>query len=322
MIRWLAAAMLVVLAGFAAGALAQSYPSKQVRLILPAGPGSVVDLRARQLASRLPDLLGQPVVIDNRPGGNGFLAAEAVARAPADGHTLLLGAQSIFAVNPWLFKSLPYRPDEDFAPVTLLSTGPIILSVNAQVPARSVDELVALARGKPDLLAYATSGRGAIGFLLMEQLKLKTGAKLLPVGYKATGAEIPDLVSGQIPVGLNFWSILRPHVESGKVRALAVADSRRLAAAPGIPSFAELGYPYMEGVSWQGIFVPAKTPPSIVAALQEAIARTLQLPEIRDPMVETGSNPGGNASPEFAAFIRADRARMGRMMKEANISPE
>ena len=127
MIRWLAAAMLVVLAGFAAGALAQSYPSKQVRLILPAGPGSVVDLRARQLASRLPDLLGQPVVIDNRPGGNGFLAAEAVARAPADGHTLLLGAQSIFAVNPWLFKSLPYRPDEDFAPVTLLSTGPIIL---------------------------------------------------------------------------------------------------------------------------------------------------------------------------------------------------
>jgi tripartite-type tricarboxylate transporter receptor subunit TctC len=320
--KWLVAAALAVLAGFSAAAAAQSFPSKPLRLILPAGPGSVVDLRARQLASRLPDLLGQPVVIDNRPGGNGFLAAEAVARAPADGHTLLLGAQSIFAVNPWLFKSLPYRPDEDFAPVTLLSTGPIILCVNAQVPARSVDELVALARAKPDLLAYATSGRGAIGFLLMEQLKLKTGAKLLPVGYKATGAEIPDLVSGQIPVGLNFWSILRPHVESGKVRALAVADSRRLAAAPGIPSFAELGYPYMEGVSWQGIFVPAKTPPAIVATLQEAIARTLQLPEIRDPMVETGSNPGGNPSAEFAAFIRADRARMGRMMKEAGIAPE
>ena len=305
-----------------ATAQAQAYPAKPLRLIVSAGPGSVVDLRARQLASKLPDLLGQPLVVDNRPGGNGFLAAEAVARAPADGYTLLLGAQSIFAVNPWLFKTLPYRPDEDFLPVTLLTSGPIILCVNAQVPARSVGELLALARAKPDLLTYATSGRGAIGYLLMEQLKLKTGAKLLPVGYKATGAEIPDLIAGQISAGLNFWSVLRPHVQSGKIRALAVADSGRLAAAPDIPTFAELGYPYMEGVSWQGIFVPARTPTSIVSTLNVAIARTLQMPEIRDPMIETGSRPGGNSSEEFAAFIRSDRARMGRMMREANIAPE
>jgi tripartite-type tricarboxylate transporter receptor subunit TctC len=305
-----------------AGALAQAFPAKPLRLIVSAGPGSVVDLRARQLTSKLPDLLGQPLVVDNRPGGNGFLAAEAVARAPADGYTLLLGAQSIFAVNPWLFKTLPYRPDEDFLPVTLLTSGPIILCVNAQVPARSVAELLALARAKPDLLTYATSGRGAIGYLLMEQLKLKTGAKLLPVGYKATGAEIPDLIAGQISAGLNFWSVLQPHVRSGKIRALAVADSGRLAAAPDIPTFAELGYPYMEGVSWQGIFVPTGTPASIVQTLQSSIARTLQLPEIRNPMVDTGSRPGGNSSEEFAAFIRADRARMGRMMKEANIAPE
>jgi tripartite-type tricarboxylate transporter receptor subunit TctC len=305
-----------------AGAQTPAYPAKPLRLILSAGPGSVVDLRARQLASKLPDLLGQPIVIDNRPGGNGFLAAEAVARAPADGYTLLLGAQSIFAVNPWLFKTLPYRPDEDFLPVTLLTTGPIILCVNAQVPVRSVAELLELARAKPELLTYATSGRGAIGYLLMEQLKLKTGAQLLPVGYKATGAEIPDLISGQISAGLNFWSVLQPHVRAGKLRALAVADSGRLAAAPDIPTFAELGYPYMEGVSWQGIFVPAGTSASIVSALQAAIARTLQLPEIRNPMIETGSRPGGNRPEEFAAFIRADRARMGRMMKEANIAPE
>jgi tripartite-type tricarboxylate transporter receptor subunit TctC len=315
------ALLLAAFVGHAA-AQAQAYPAKPLRLIVSAGPGSVVDLRARQLASKLPDLLGQPLVIDNRPGGNGFLAAEAVARAQADGYTLLLGAQSIFAVNPWLFKSLPYRPDEDFLPVTMLTTGPIILCVNAGVPARSVAELLALARSKPDLLTYATSGRGAIGYLLMEQLKLKTGAQLLPVGYKATGAEIPDLVSGQISAGLNFWSVLRPHVQSGKIRALAVADGNRLAAAPDIPTFAELGYPYMEGVSWQGIFVPAGTSPSIVSTLQAAIARTLQLPEIRDPMIETGSRPGGNSSAEFAAFIRADRARMGRMMREANIAPE
>jgi tripartite-type tricarboxylate transporter receptor subunit TctC len=156
----------------------------------------------------------------------------------------------------------------------------------------------------------------------MEQLKLKTGAQLLPVGYKATGAEIPDLIAGQISAGLNFWSVLQPHVRSGKLRVLAVADNRRLAAAPDVPTFAELGYPYMEGVSWQGIFVPARTPAPIVSALQATISRTLQLPEIRDPMIETGSTPGGNSSEEFAAFIRADRARMGRMMKEANIAPE
>lgn len=314
----------LLLAGVVGHAAAQTptYPVKPLRLIVSAGPGSVVDLRARQLASKLPDLLGQPLVVDNRPGGNGFLAAEAVARAPADGYTLLLGAQSIFAVNPWLFKSLPYRPEEDFLPVTLLTSGPIILCVNPQVPARSVAELLALARAKPDLMTYATSGRGAIGYLLMEQLKQKTGATLLPVGYKATGAEIPDLIAGQISAGLNFWSVLQPHVRSGKLRALAVADSRRLAAAPDIPTFAELGYPYMEGVSWQGIFVPAGTPASIVSALQAAIARTLQLPEIRNPMLETGSMPGGNSPEEFAAFVRADRARMGRMMKEANIAPE
>jgi len=322
MTRFIAAfAVIAAIAGEARGQ-APVYPSKPVRLIVSAGPGSVVDLRARQLASRLPDLLGQPLIVDNRPGGNGFLAAEAVARAPADGYTLLLGAQSIFAINPWLFGTLPYRPDQDFAAVTMLTTGPVILNVNSQVPARSVAELVALARDKPDLLTYATSGRGAIGYLLMEQLKLKTGAKLLPVGYKATGAEIPDLIAGQISAGFNFWSVLRPHVQSGKLRVLAVADSRRLSAAPDIPTFAELGHPYMEGVSWQGVFVPAGTSPSIVSALHLAIARTLQLPEIRDPMIETGSAPGGNSPEDFAAFVRADRARMGKMMREANIAPE
>src|SRR5262245_48538453 len=210
--RFLAA---IVLAVTTSAAHAQ-YPSKPLRLIVSAGPGSTPDLRARQIAAKLPESLGQAVIVDNRPGGNGFLAAEAVVRAPADGHTVLLGAQSIFAVNPWLFRSLPYRPDEDFTPVTLVTAGPAILTVNPQVPARSLAELLALARDKPDALTYATSGRGAIGLLLMEQLKLKNGARLTPIAYKATGAEIPDLIAGQISASFNFWSVLRPHVRAGK----------------------------------------------------------------------------------------------------------
>jgi tripartite-type tricarboxylate transporter receptor subunit TctC len=313
------AIVLVALCGIAWG---QGFPSRPVRLIVSAGPGSTPDLRARQIAAKLPELLGQPVIVDNRPGGNGFLAAEAVARAPADGHTVLLGAQSIFAVNPWLFKSLPYRPDEDFTPVTLVTAGPAILTVNPQVPAKSLAELLALAREKPDALTYATSGRGAIGLLLMEQLKLKNGARLTPIAYKATGAEIPDLIAGQISASFNFWSILRPHVRSGKLRALAVADARRLVAAPEIPTFEELGHSGMEGISWTGIFVPSATARATVTRLQADLARILQHPEMRDSIIDSGAEAGGNSPEEFAAFVRADRARMGRMMKEANISPE
>ena len=316
------AVAIVAAAVFAGGAAAQSYPSKPIRLIVSAGPGSTPDLRARQIATKLPDLLGQPVVVDNRPGGNGFLAAEAAARAPADGHTLLLGAQSIFAVNSWLFKSLPYRPDEDFIPVTLVTAGPAILVINPQVPAKTLAEFLAYGKAQPDKLTYATSGRGAIGLLLMEQLKVKTGAQLLPIAYKATGAEIPDLIAGQITASFNFWSVLRPHVRSGKLRALAVADARRLVAAPEIATFAELGHAGMEGVSWTGIFVAAGTPSAIVVRLHADIARIVQTPEIRDSIIDSGAEPGGNTPAQFAAFVRADRARMGKLMREANIAPE
>ena len=315
-------AWLLVAGLIATPVLAQGFPTKPIRLIVSAGPGSTPDLRARQIAAKLPDTLGQAVIVDNRPGGNGFLAAEAVARAPADGHTLLLGAQSIFAVNPWLFKSLPYRPDEDFAPVTLVTAGPAILTVNPQVSAKNLAELLAFAKAKPDVLTYSTSGRGAIGLLLMEQLKRKTGAQLVPIAYKATGAEIPDLIAGQISASFNFWSILRPHVRSGKLRAMAVADARRLVAAPEIPTFEELGHAGMEGISWTGIFVASATPRPIVTRLHADLARILQHPEMRDSIIETGAEPGGDSPEEFAAFVRADRARMGRMMREANISPE
>ena len=318
----------LVLAGLAvqcvaaSRACAQPYPSKPVRLIVSAGTGSTPDLRARQMSAKLAEVLAQAVVVDNRPGGNGFIAVEATKAAPSDGYTLLLGAQSIFSVNPWLFKSLPYRPDEDFAPVTLVTAGPAILVINPNVPAATLEEFLAYAKARPGKLDYATSGRGAIGLLLMEQLKLKRGVEIIPVAYKATGAELTDLMAGHIAVGFNFWSVLKPHVRSGKLRALAVANARRLVAAPEIPTFAELGHPELEGVSWTGLFVAAGTPRPVIARLHSEFARILVAPDMRDSIIDSGAEPGGNTPEEFAAFLRADRAKMGRFIRDARILPE
>jgi len=284
-----------------AGAFAQAFPSKPLRLIVSAGTGSAPDLRARQVGAKLAEALGQPVVVDNRPGGNRIIAAEAGARAPADGHTLFMGSGTTQAFNPWLFLKLPYRADADFIPVTLISAGPPILAPNPRIPARNVAALVELARAKPGHYTYATSGRGTAGSLLMEHFKRTVGIDVLNVPYKATGAEIPDLIAGQITMGFNFWSILSPHVRSAKLQVLAVASARRLAVAPDLPT---------------------GTPAPVAARLQAEIARILRQGEIRDQLIESGAEVGGNSAEEFAAFVREDRERMGKAVRLAGLLPE
>jgi len=300
----------------------QSYPAKPLRLIVADGPGGSSDLRARQVAPKLAEALGQPVVIDNRPGGSMIIAAEMAARAPADGYTLFLGNVVTHSLNPLLFKSLPYRADQDFVPVTLVTIGALVVVVNPQVSAATLPELVALAKARPDQIQYGGIGRGSPQHLVMEQLKAATGAQFMFVPYKSVSTSVQDLVGGHMPVGLQFWSVIGGMVKSGKLRAIAVAAPRRLEVAPNIPTFAESGVPDVVGYGWQGIFVPAGTPAPIVARLHADLARIFQLQEIRNPIIETGAEAGGNTPAEFASFIRADQERWKKAADLAGLLPE
>lgn len=301
-------------------AAAQQYPTRPVKLIVPDGPGSAPDTRARQIGAKLAEALGQPLVVENRPGGSMIIGAEAAARAPADGHTLFMGNVVTHSLNPHLFKTLPYRPEEDFIAVTMISAGPVIMLVNPQLPVRSMSELIALARTQT--IDYAVVGQGSPVHVVMEQIKSLTGARFEPVVYKATGQYIQDMIAGHIKASMSFWSVVGTHVQAGKLRALAVASSRRLDVAPDIPTFAEAGLPGIEGHAWQGIFVPTGTPPAIVKRLNAEIARVLGLPEVRASIVDTGGEVGGNPAEEFAAYVRADRARWKKAVADARIEPQ
>lgn len=314
--------LLLLALALSGGAFSQSYPGKPVRLIVPDGPGGPSDLRSRQLAAKLSETLGQPVIVDNRPGGSMIIGAEAAAKAPPDGYTLLMGNIVTHSLNPLLFKSLPYRPAQDFIPVTMVSAGPLVLVVNPQVQAKSLGELIASAKARPEQIQYGILGRGSPGHLLVERLTAASGARFVAVPYKSTGTFIQDLLGGHLPMALNYWSIVGPHVKSGKLRALAVASSRRLEVAPEIPTFAEAGVAGIEGYGWQGIFVPAGTPRPIVVKLQSEIARALNAPEIRSAIIETGAEPGGNSPEQFAAMIVADQERWKKAAAEAGIAPE
>lgn len=312
-----ALAIATIALSIAMPAVAQQYPSKPIKLIVPDGPGSAPDTRARQIGAKLAEGLGQPVIVENRPGGSMIIGAEAAARSPADGHTLFMGNVVTHALNQHLFKTLSYRPEEDFIPVTMISAGPLVMLVNPQLPAKSLAELVALARIQT--LDYAVVAQGSPTHIVMEQIKAFTGARFEPVMYKATGQFVQDLIAGHIKVAMTFWSVAGANVEAGKLRALAVASSRRLEVAPDIPTFAEAGLPGIEGQAWQGVFVPVGTPPAIVKRLNAEIARVLRLPEVRAPIVDTGAEVGGNSAEEFASFIRADRARWKKAVSDARI---
>ena len=304
----------------AISASAQQYPTRPIKLIVPDGPGSAPDTRARQIGAKLAEGLGQPVVVENRPGGSMIIGAEAAARAPADGHTLFMGNVVTHAINPHTFKSLPYKAEEDFIPVTMISAGPVVVLVNPQLPVKSLAELIALARTQT--IDYAVVGQGSPVHIMMEQIKALTGARFEPVVYKTTGQYVQDLIAGHIKVSATFWSVIGTQVEAGKVRALAVGSTRRLDVAPDIPTFAEAGLPGVEYQAWQGIFVPAGTPAAIVRRLNAEIARVLRLPEIRASLVDTGAEVGGNSVEEFTAFVRADRARWKKAVEDARFDKQ
>jgi tripartite-type tricarboxylate transporter receptor subunit TctC len=264
--------------------------------------------------------LRQQVVVDNRSGGGGNIGAELAAKAPPDGYTMVMGSSSNFGVNPTLYKNLPYDAVRDFAPVTLVSFAPNALYVHPSVPAQNVKELVALAKSRPGTLNFASSGQGGSGHLAGELFKLVTGVNIVHVPYKGTGQALADTVGGQVQMQFGSVIAVLPHVKAGKLRALAVTVPRRVAVLPQVPTMAESGYPAVETTVWNGVLVPVKTPKPIVDRLNAEIVASLKKPEMRERFAAQGAEAVGSTSAEFAAHIRREIDKWGKVVRAAGLT--
>lgn len=318
----LAGAALPTLWGGATQAQAQAaFPSKPIRLVVPYPPGGGTDVVSRLIAEPLAQALGQPVVVDNKGGANGIPGSQFVAAAPPDGHTILLVLPGQLAVNPALYKDLPYHPVRDFAPIIQLTSFEVALVVHPAVPARSVSELVALAKSKPRGLTLASAGTGSAGHMAAIWFAMKTGVDWLHVPYKGAGPAFTDLIGGQVDLTFATTLSTLPHVRAGKLRALGVTGAKRSAAAPDIPAIAE-SIPNFEFTQWHGLVAPARTPPEIVARLNTEIGKILQLPQVKDKLASLGSEARGGSPAEFARTIQADIVRYADVVKVSGMTPE
>ena len=302
-------------------ATAQAYPVKPIRVIVPQSAGGSTDLAARVVTQRLGDALGQAVVVDNRPGAGSLIGTDLVAKAMPDGYTLL-GVAASFSINPSLHIKLPFDPVRDFAPISRLCAFPHILVVHPAVSARSVKELIALARAKPGQLNVATSGVATSTHMAAELFMYMTGTKMATIPYKGGAPGNVALVGGEVQLYFATISTALPHIRSGKLRALAVTTRKRIAAAPDYPTIAEAGVPGYEHASWVGILAPAGTPAAVVSRLNGEIARIVQLPEVRDYFLRDGLEPEGDTAKEFAADIRNEVAKWLKVVKAAGIKPQ
>jgi tripartite-type tricarboxylate transporter receptor subunit TctC len=318
-VKTAAVAMLLAAAGGVANAqTASSYPSKPIRIVVPFAPQGPNDILARLIGQKLTELWKQQIIVDNRPGGGTVIGTELVARAPADGYTLLMVSTST-AVNATLKKSLPYDTLKDFSPVVRLASSPNVLVSHPALPARTVAGLLKLARAKPGEIAFASGGVGTATHLAGELLCVMGKVKMTHVPYKGAGPATIDLLSGQVQ--WMFGTILPtlPHIQSGRLRALAVSDTHRVAALPNVPTVAET-LPGFEATSWYGLFAPAGTPPDVIAKLNAQIARLLSSPEISDQLQRQGAQPVGDSPGAFAAQFKAEVMKWGKVVKIAGVA--
>ena len=309
----LAAASLVL----SATALAQ-YPTKPIRIIVTFAAGGTSDILSRAVGAKLAAALGQPVITDNRPGAGSVIGTEIVAKAPPDGHTIGM-LISTHAVNPFVMKSLPYDTINDFTPITLVAIVPGILSANATLPVRSVQEMVQLVRSKPGQFNYGLPGSMTSGHLSMELLKVIAGLDMVAVPYKGGAPAAADLAAGQVQFMINSPPSVLPFVKAGKVRALAVTGAQRSPGLPELPTIRESGFPDYETYEWYGLFAPAKTPQENVARLSQAVAKILKDPELRERMLVQGAELVGNSPEEFGHFVRAEMDKWGALARRINL---
>jgi tripartite-type tricarboxylate transporter receptor subunit TctC len=304
------------------GALAAGYPDRPVRWVVPSTAGGGTDASTRIIAPKLAEYLGQQVVIENRPGASGNIGAEYVARAAPDGHTLLTCIAS-HASNAALMNKIPFDLARDFAPVSLMVTVPEMIISHPALPAKTVKELIALARARPTQLQYATGGVGSIQHLAMELFLNMTNSKMLHVPYKATHPALIDVMAGHVPLMVIASLSALPQVRAGRVRAYGVTSAKRMTGAPDIPTIAELGVPGYEAVQWFGLLAPAATPREIVTKLHAGIVRALQDPDVKKRFIDDGAEATPSSSPEeFGALIRSELVKWAKVVKDAGIKPE
>ncbi len=301
---------------------AAEYPTKPIRLIVPFPPGGGNDILARSIGQHLSKILGQQIVVDNRGGAGGMLGAELAAKAVPDGYTIFLGSVGNLAFNPALHAKLAYDPVKDFGPVTLLATSAFILVVNPTVPAKSVKELIALAKAKPGQLNYATAGVGSSLHMTGEIFKLATGINIVPVAYKGFSPALIELMAGQVQIMFSTMPPALPQVKAGKLRALGVSGAKRTAAAPEVPTIAEAGVPGFQVLNWQGITAPTKTPQAIIQKLNSALLTTLKLPEVIESLATQGLEAAGGTPEQFGDLIKSEVAKYTKVVKEAKITVE
>jgi len=296
-------------------AQAEIYPAKPIRFVVPYPAGGPLDTIARLLGQKVSESVKQPVVVDNKPGAGGNIGADAVAKSPADGYTILMGAVATHAINPTLYASIPYDPVRDFIPVTQVASTPNVLVVNPSVPAASVREFIAYAKANPGKLNFGSGSTGSAGHLAGELFKTQAGVEMTHVPYKGAAPAMNDLVGGQIQLMFDNLASSLGQVKAGRVRALAVTTARRTSLAPDLPTIAESGLPGFDINTWFGIFVPANTPREVVERLHAEFTRALALPDVKERMLALGAEPVGSRPDEFAAYIRAEGEKYARVIK-------
>jgi tripartite-type tricarboxylate transporter receptor subunit TctC len=288
--------------------------------VVPYPPGGAVDIVARLVAEKMGASLGQPVVVENKAGAAGLIGSADVMRAPPDGHVLVMSTVSSHAIAPSVYRKMPYDPVADFAPVSLVALTPYIVTVNPQVPARTLAELIALARARPGTLAFGSSGTGTTPHLAGELFATMAGVKLVHVPYKGSAPMVTDLLGGQVQVA--FDNTVIPHIKAGRLRGLAVTGPARLSAVPDVPTPAEAGLPGYEAVGWMGLMAPRGTPEPVLARLQVEVARALDAPDVRERLEGMGFQAAAGSGARFADYLKAEIGKWAKVVRDAGVEPE
>lgn len=299
-----------------------NYPNKPINFIVPYGAGGSADSRSRQIAQKMSVILKQPIVVDNKPGAGGNIGTEAIVRAAPDGYTIGMGNFAPMAVNKTLFGNLRYDPETDLTPIILIEKGPLVLVVNPNSPYKNVQDIVTAAKAKPGVLTFSSGGIGGSHQLSAELFELNAGIQMIHVPYKSGSAALTDLMAGNVDLMFDQMYSAVPSIKADKIRPLAITSKKRSPLLPNVPSFAELGYPKVEVLNWQGLIAPKGTPKAIIDKLNAAANEALKDTQLRELMLSQGNEIGGGSPAEFAALIKAEASKWSGVVKTANIKPE